>query len=83
MARSVVRWPASSKRSLKERTAVEIDEVVSTIRVTDGAALDARQMHALVVVLAVEERLRAMGARPMACILDDGRGVSTAPAGMP
>ncbi|MGK7865360.1 hypothetical protein [Falsiroseomonas sp. E2-1-a4] len=56
---------------------VEIDEVVSTIRVTDGASLDARQMHALVqtVLGAVEERLarnqrQADGVR----IPDDGRG---------
>lgn len=66
---------------------VEIDEVVSTIRVTDGAALDARQMHALVqaVLAAVEDRLarssrQADGVR----IPDDGRGgVSRAGGGMP
>lgn len=66
---------------------VEIDEVVSTIRVTDGAALDARQMHALVqaVLAAVEERLarnqrQSDGVR----IPDDGRGgINRAGGSMP
>lgn len=56
---------------------VEIDEVVSTIRVTDGAALDARQMHALVqaVLAAVEERLARNGRQADGVrIPDDGRG---------
>jgi hypothetical protein len=66
---------------------VEIDEVVSTIRVTDGGALDARQMHALVqaVLAAVEERLardkrQTDGVR----IPDDGRGgINRAGGSMP
>lgn len=56
---------------------VEIDEVVSTIRVTDGAALDARQMHALVqaVLDAVEARLaRSRRQAEGVQIPDDGRG---------
>jgi hypothetical protein len=56
---------------------VQIDEVVSTIRITDGTALDARQMQALVsaVLDAVEGRLaRNRRQEESVRIPDDGRG---------
>jgi hypothetical protein len=57
---------------------VEIDEVVSTIRVTDGTpALDPRAFHRLVraVLAAVEERdARGRRRADETRIPDDGRG---------
>ena len=57
---------------------VEIDEVVSTIRVTDGGSgLNQRDMHRLVeaVLRAVDERLDRERQRARATgIADDGRG---------
>ncbi len=57
---------------------VEIDEVVSTIRVTDNSAgLDARNMQRLVdaVLRAVDARLERARQRDRATAIgDDGRG---------
>ncbi len=67
---------------------VEIDEVVSTIRVTDRhPAMDPREMQRLVeaVLRAVDSRLRRDGQRAHATAIDDdGRGgVSRAPGRAP